>query len=175
MLDIRWSPDDGAYCLTSQFRLPVARPKLFEFFSDAFQLEQITPPWLNFRVLTPGPITIKPGTLIDYQLKLRRIPIRWRTEISTWDPPYSFTDRQLKGPYHLWNHHHTFEAKDNETVIHDRVLYRVPGGAIIHRLFVKSELRKIFSFRQSRLMELFGNSESCLHEQSEPQLSEIRT
>lgn len=160
MVDIRWNPPERAYTLTCSVTLPVSREELFEFFSDAFQLQQITPPWLKFRVTTPAPIEIQAGTLIDYRLSLHGIPIRWRTEISTWNPPHSFTDRQLKGPYHLWEHFHTFEEIDGGTLVSDQVNYRAIGGAIVHSLFVKSDLRKIFEFRQQRMLELFSHAKA---------------
>lgn len=158
MVEISWDKQERAYKLTAATVMPVARDELFAFFSDAFQLERITPPWLGFRVTTPAPIEIQTGTLIDYRLRLRGIPIRWRTEISTWDPPYSFTDRQLKGPYSLWEHFHTFEEVDGGTLVSDEVNYRVIGGAIVHSLFVKNDLLKIFAFRRQRMIELFVNS-----------------
>lgn len=156
MVEINWNQADNAYVLQCEVTLPVSREQLFKFFSDAFQLEQITPPWLNFRVQTEAPINIAPGTLIDYKLRLRGIPIRWRTEIATWDPPQSFTDRQLKGPYYLWDHFHTFETVEGGTLVKDRVKYRVPGGALTNFLLVQNDLKRIFRYRRQRMIELFG-------------------
>ena len=156
MVTISWDKSRSAWLLESCVTLPVSRVELFEFFSDAFQLEQITPPWINFRILTPAPIFIKSGTLIDYRLRLRGLPIRWRTEISSWDPPHSFTDRQLKGPYYLWEHLHTFTEVDGGTEVRDQVWYRVPGGAIVHSLFVKNDLLRIFRYRMARMQEIFS-------------------
>ncbi|MEZ6132097.1 MAG: SRPBCC family protein [Planctomycetaceae bacterium] len=158
-VEILWNKQRRAYVLSSRVVLPVDRQTLFEFFGDAFQLEQITPPWLHFHVLTPAPIEIRPGTLIDYRLKLRGLPIRWRTEISSWNPPQSFTDRQLKGPYRLWEHLHRFEEVDGGTLVTDEVHYRVPGGRVIHRLFVKNDLLKIFRYRHQKMLELFETAE----------------
>jgi ligand-binding SRPBCC domain-containing protein len=157
MIEINWNAAEKAYTLSATMMLPVDRETLFHFFSDAFQLEQITPPWLNFRVITPAPIVIQAGTLIDYKLKLRGFPIRWRTEISTWEPPYSFTDRQLKGPYYLWEHFHTFEEVEGGTLVSDQVNYRSIGGALVHSLFVKNDLLKIFAWRQQKMIERFAN------------------
>ena len=157
MVEINWDGSERAYILTSTVTFPVSRETLFDFFSDAFQLEQITPSWLNFKVLTERPIVIQPGTLIDYKLRLRGIPIRWTTEISTWDPPFSFTDRQLKGPYYLWEHFHTFEEVENGTLVSDHVKYRAPGGALVHALLVKNDLRKIFEYRRDRMLVLFAH------------------
>lgn len=133
---------------------------VFDFFSDASNLEQLTPPWLKFRIESPTPIRISSGTLIDYRLRLRGIPLRWRTEIIAWEPPFKFVDRQLKGPYRRWEHTHTFEQVDGGTKIHDVVDYSVFGGALIDRIFVRPDLRKIFAYRQSRIRETF--TEQCL-------------
>ncbi len=155
MVTIDWDKNEQCYVLKSAITLPVTRDVLFDFFSDAFQLEQITPPWLHFHVTTAAPIDIQAGTLIDYKLKLHGFPIKWRTEISTWDPPFSFTDRQLKGPYYLWEHFHTFEEVEGGTLVSDQVHYRAIGGAIVHSLFVKNDLMKIFEYRRQRMIELF--------------------
>ncbi|MEZ6125194.1 MAG: SRPBCC family protein [Planctomycetaceae bacterium] len=156
MVDIRWCDTTRGWLLTAEQELPVRRSVLFEFFSDAFQLEQLTPPWLNFRVLTKAPIKIQSGTLIDYRLKLHGIPIRWRTEISAWNPPESFTDRQLRGPYLLWEHLHTFTETASGTIVRDQVRYQVPGGALVNWLFVQRDVVRIFRFRQQRMRDLFA-------------------
>jgi ligand-binding SRPBCC domain-containing protein len=129
---------------------------VFEFFSDAHQLEQITPPWLHFHVLTPRPVAMFPGALIDYRLRLHWIPIRWRTEISEWNPPFQFVDRQLIGPYRLWQHLHTFEERDGGTLVRDHVDYSSPGGRLVHSLFVKPDLVRIFNYRRQKLIEILG-------------------
>jgi ligand-binding SRPBCC domain-containing protein len=119
----------------------------FAFFADAHNLERITPPWLRFRILTPAPIVMREGTLIDYALRLRGIPIRWRTQISRWQPPFCFADRQLKGPYQLWEHTHTFEACAQGTRMTDRVRYRAPLHRLVHGVFVRPEIERIFDYR----------------------------
>lgn len=154
-VQIEWNAEDRAFILRSSVVLEHSREALFEFFSDAFQLEQLTPPWLNFKILTPAPIKIQTGCLIDYTIRLRGIPIRWKTEISSWDPPFSFTDRQLKGPYLLWEHLHTFETVPEGTLASDEVRYRVFGGRIVNRLLVQRDLEKIFTYRRERMLELF--------------------
>ena len=160
MIEFSWNDDRKAYELLATVELAASRDELFDFFGDAFQLERITPPWLSFHVHTPAPIKMKTGTLIDYRLKLRGIPIRWRTEISEWNPPGLFTDKQLVGPYSLWEHHHSFEPTENGTRVVDRVFYRVPGGPLIHRLFVKGELAKIFEYRQKQMFSMFGATQT---------------
>ena len=136
--------------------LPIAREKVFPFFADARNLEIITPPWLNFTVLTPGEIKMAAGTLIDYQLRIHGIPVRWRTEIATWEPPFRFTDQQLRGPYRRWHHTHTFTERDGGTLCHDRVEYSVPGGALVNWLFVRHDVKKIFNYRAEALAKHFG-------------------
>lgn len=155
MVEFSRDAEDGAFVLRCSVLLPQPRARVFQFFADAFQLEQITPPWLNFRVLTEAPIAIQAGCLIDYRLKLHGIPIRWRTEISSWDPPTAFVDRQLKGPYWFWEHLHTFEEAEGGTLCRDEVRYRVPGGWLIDRLFVQPDLRRIFEYRRQKMLELF--------------------
>lgn len=144
------------FVLSTKLWVPLNRHQVFALFSDAFQLEHLTPPWLNFRVLTPRPIEMQPGRLIDYQIRLHGIPIRWRTEITDWEPPFRFTDSQLRGPYRLWVHTHTFQELDGGTLVRDRVEYEVPGGAIANRLFVQDDLRRIFNYRHDQLPGLLG-------------------
>ncbi len=136
--------------------LPQSRDRVFAFFADAFQLEAITPPWLRFEVLTPRPIDITSGTLIDYRLRLHGIPLKWRSRISAWEPPYRFVDEQVRGPYRWWRHEHTFEEILGGTLCHDVVHYGVAGGRWIDMLFVRRDLYKIFQYRRDRLAELFG-------------------
>lgn len=129
---------------------------VFAFFADPGNLEAITPPWLRFRIRTPPPIEMRAGTLIDYRLRLHCIPMRWRTEISVWEPPFRFVDRQLRGPYDLWEHTHTFTECAGGTLVSDSVRYRVPGGRLVETLFVERDLRRIFQYRRDRLGELLG-------------------
>ena len=132
--------------------------EVFEFFADAGNLERITPPELNFKIITPQPIDIKKGALIDYPLKLRGIPITWKTEITLWDPPHSFVDTALKSPYKQWIHLHTFEQRANgETIMKDIVRYRLPLetlGDLAH-WYVKKELKYIFDYRYKVIEEIF--------------------
>ena len=157
---IHWDADEAAYVLSTEVILPQKGDIVFDFFSDAFQLERITPDWLNFRILTPPPIEVRSGCLIDYRIRLHGIPIRWRTEISSWDPPYSFTDRQLSGPYRLWEHFHTFEEVAGGTLVSDRVRYRALGGKLVNWLFVQSDLKRIFSYRGMKMREIFASCQT---------------
>ncbi|MBB76299.1 MAG: CDP-paratose 2-epimerase [Planctomycetaceae bacterium] len=145
----------GEFQLVAEQTLPGPRADVFAFFADAFQLERITPAWLHFAVLASRPLDIQTGTLIDYRLRLHGLPLRWKTRIREWEPPFRFVDEQLKGPYRRWHHEHTFLEAGPDTLVRDIVDYRVPGGVLIHSLFVKHDLRRIFHFRQAALSRLF--------------------
>jgi ligand-binding SRPBCC domain-containing protein len=127
--------------------------QVFPFFSDAHNLEKITPPWLKFNVLTPGPIEMRPGAHIKYRLRLRGLPISWESEIMEWNPPHGFVDEQVRGPYRRWHHEHRFEVHDGGTGVNDRVEYSVWGGSIVNALLVQRDIRKIFEFRRQKLAE----------------------
>lgn len=135
------------------------RDEVFEFFADAGNLERITPPELNFQIITPQPIDIKKGALIDYKLKLRGIPIIWKTEITQWNPPFDFIDSALKSPYKQWIHLHTFEAgEQGETIMKDIVRYRLPFEPLgdLGLFYVKKELKYIFDYRYKVIEEIFS-------------------
>ena len=139
--------------------IPRPRPEVFAFFCDASNLQRITPPLVGFRILTPGPILIAAGTLIDYELKLYGVPVRWRTRIEAFEPGQAFTDIQLAGPYRSWHHRHEFADVPGGTRIVDRIDYALPLGvlgSVAHFLFVERTLQKIFDFREARIRELFG-------------------
>jgi ligand-binding SRPBCC domain-containing protein len=139
----------------SEIWLPRPLEEVFAFFADAKNLQAITPPWLDFALVTPEPIRMSRGTLIDYRLRLHGFPIRWRSEITAWEPPRRFVDDQRRGPYKLWVHEHRFQAQDGGTHVADAVRYAVPGGALIDRLFVRRDVERIFQFRRQKLQELF--------------------
>jgi len=137
----------------------VAQPVsvVFDFFSRAENLEKLTPPWLSFRIDTPQPISMRQGARIAYRLRLRGIPIRWLTEIETWDPPRQFVDVQRKGPYKLWRHTHRFFEVPGGTKIEDTVNYELPFGWIgrlVNRAQVRRDVARIFEFRSQRIHEL---------------------
>ena len=139
-------------------RLELPAGRAFAFYADALNLEAITPPWLAFRVTTPGPIVMGAGTLIDYRLRLHGVPVRWRTRIETWQPPARFVDVQVRGPYALWEHTHAFEpAGEDGVVIRDRVRYALPFGPLgrlAHALFVRRDLERIFDYRRLAVAEV---------------------
>jgi ligand-binding SRPBCC domain-containing protein len=123
----------------------------FAFFSDALNLERITPPWLRFRVTSPGPIEMGPGTLIEYRLRLHLVPVRWLTRIEAWEPGRRFVDAQVRGPYRIWEHTHTFEPDGDGTLMRDVVRYALPLGPLgelARHAFVRRDLERIFDFRR---------------------------
>ena len=142
----------------SELWLPLPPEQLFPFFADAANLDAITPPWLNFRIVTPAPVVMRKGALIDYRLRVRGLPLRWRTRINAWEPPHRFEDEQLRGPYRQWIHEHTFEPRDGGTLARDRVRYAVPFDWLVHRWLVRPDLEKIFQHRSEMLKRRFASS-----------------
>ena len=145
--------------LQTELWLPRPVEEVFAFFADAANLDALTPPWLHFRILTPTPIAVHAGALLDYRLRWRGVPFSWRTEIAAWGPPHRFVDRQIKGPYRQWVHEHTFEPRDGGTLLRDRVDYAVPGWLLeplVHALVVGPDVRRIFAYPQARMQELFA-------------------
>ena len=135
----------------------VPRPiqEVFDFFSSANNLEEITPPWLSFEILNPG-VEMRPGALINYKLRLHGIPMRWQSEVINWEPPNRFVDVQRRGPYTLWIHEHRFQSHDGGTTVHDTVQYASRGGTLLQKLLIDRDLDSIFTYRQARLEEHFA-------------------
>ena len=145
--------------LSNELRVPEGLDAVFQFFADPFNLEALTPPWLRFKILTPTPIDMRAGAVIDYRLSIHGVPVRWSSKITVWDPPHRFVDEQIRGPYRYWSHEHQFEENDAGTLIRDRVHYIVRGRIFepaLHRLFVRPDIERIFRYRTSRLERLFG-------------------
>ena len=141
--------------------LPADPDEVFCFFADAFNLEEITPPWLCFRIVTPRPIAMAEGALIEYRLALHRVPVRWLTRIETWEPGRRFVDVQVKGPYRRWHHSHTFEPVPGGTLVSDQVSYALPLGPLgrlAHAAFVRGDLERIFDFRHEQVARRLGGS-----------------
>ncbi len=141
--------------------LPKPLDEVFPFFADAHNLQAITPPFLRFEVETPRPVPMEEGSLIDYKLRVRGLPLRWRSEITAWEPPYRFVDEQRQGPYRLWVHEHRFTEREGKTFCEDDVEYAVPGGALINWLVVERDVKAIFAYRSKKLVEIFGAVEDC--------------
>jgi hypothetical protein len=147
------------YELHRETLVPRDREEVFAFFADAGNLEELTPPWLRFEVVTPRPVDMREGARIDYRLKVRGLTLRWTSAITAWRPPRLFVDEQERGPYRRWHHEHRFEQRDGGTAVIDHVRYAVPGGPglerLVQRFLVGPDVERIFDYRQRRLTELF--------------------
>lgn len=151
--------ESGDLVFESEQWVPQKREVVFDFFSRAENLEELTPSWLNFHILNTSTPRIEKGTLIHYRLKLYGVPIIWRTLIEEWKPNQLFIDTQLKGPYAKWHHTHRFEEKDGGTLIRDRVVYRLPGGRLgkwVGGAWVSRDVRRIFEFRKEAIAMRMG-------------------
>jgi len=148
-----------AYHLERELFIARPREEVFAFFADAGNLERITPPYLRFRILTPQPIMMRTGTLIDYELRLYGIRLQWRSLIEAFESPSFFIDTQLRGPYRRWHHRHEFAEVLDGTQVWDRVDYELsfgPVGAIVHTLSVRRSLEHIFDYRNATIAKIFS-------------------
>lgn len=146
------------YTLTDHLEVPLPRERVFAFFADAANLARITPPELGFHMVTPSPVVMAEGALIDYTIRLWGARLRWRTLISRWEPPHVFVDEQLRGPYRLWIHTHRFRDIPGGTAIEDEVRYALPFsplGRLVAPL-VRRQLSRIFRFRAARVRALLA-------------------
>jgi ligand-binding SRPBCC domain-containing protein len=157
---VAWAPRAGprpAHGLTRLlYETIVAAPldEVFAFFADAANLERLTPPWLNFEITTPMPVTMREGLEIDYRIVLHGIPIPWRTLIDVWEPGVRFVDRQMVGPYRWWHHQHRFEAVAGGTRVVDEIEF-VPRARWLSQWYVKRDVERIFGYRSALLPTLF--------------------
>ena len=151
-------PTSGLSSIYREMIIPRSQEETFAFFSDARNLDILTPRWVGFKILTPTPIEMRAGALIEYQIRIHGIPIRWRTEITEWEAPHRFVDLQLKGPYEWWHHEHRFESCKDGTRMIDEVEFRAPLHWISHPLMVKRDVRRIFDYRAQALERRFGGA-----------------
>lgn len=141
--------------LRTESILPLPRERVFAFFAAAENLERITPPELRFRIVTPLPIAMREGALIEYRLRLGGVPFGWTTRIAAWEPSHRFVDTQLRGPYAVWEHTHEFDDVEGGTRMRDRVRYRLPFG-VLGRLghpIVRWQVERIFAYRERAVRE----------------------
>jgi ligand-binding SRPBCC domain-containing protein len=155
MTEPRIERTNGGYRLDCETHLPHPIATVFPFFSDCRNLGLLTPDDLSFAILTPGPISMHLGLLIDYRIKLGGVPFTWRSEITAWEPPFRFVDEQRHGPYRKWVHEHRFEEDGRGTRMTDRVDFQSPGGRAVHALFVNRKVREIFRYRAAALADIF--------------------
>jgi hypothetical protein len=142
----------------SQLWLPQPRSKVFAFFSDPQNLDLITPAWLHFRTMMETSGEIRKGTIMEHRLRIHGLPLRWRSQITEWDPPARFVDEQIRGPYRLWIHEHLFDERDGGTLVHDHVRYAVPFDFLIHRKFIRPDIERIFAYRSETLLRRFAGA-----------------
>jgi len=152
---------EGAfYRLETSIFLPYSASEVFAYFSEARNLETITPRWLRFRILTPLPISMHRGARILYRLSIHGVPINWETEITAWEPPGRFVDEQRRGPYRSWMHEHVFKESAGGCRMTDSVRYSVWGGRLVHSLFVKRDVLRIFRHRAAVLQKIFNPADA---------------
>lgn len=142
--------------------------KVFDFFSKAENLEKITPPLVHFQFITPLPIHMEVGAIIDYKIRIHGVPVRWRTRIEEWVPGVKFVDVQVKGPFKYWHHTHEFRSAVSEgptgtisgTMMNDTVRYLAPFGflgELVTPIFVTPDVKKIFAHRSSIIPKFLGS------------------
>jgi ligand-binding SRPBCC domain-containing protein len=141
--------------------VPLPLDTVFSFFSNPANLELVTPPWVGFKILSRLPVEMKTGAVLDYAIRVRGIPLRWRSEITDWQPPLRFSDLQIKGPYAVWHHEHRFEARHGGTLVTDDVRYAIPlswmpGSRWVEKYLVSPDVEKIFAHRRGALLRHFG-------------------
>jgi len=143
--------------------IPLPVEDVFSFFEAPANLERLTPPWLKFAILTPPPIAMREGAIIDYAIRLHGVPMHWKTLITRYEPPHGFVDEQLSGPYAMWRHEHRFEEIEGGTRIVDDVYYVLSWGLLgraAHRLFVRRDVARIFDYRQKAIEGVFRAAHS---------------
>ncbi len=153
---VRIESAHGCRILHGEAIVPRPLDETFAFFSDARNLNRLTPPWVGFEILTPTPIAMRVGAEIDYRVRIRGVSMRWRSRITVWEPGVRFVDVQVRGPYRRWHHEHRFEMCEGGTRVIDTVEYRAPLGWLTHRLLVDRDVRRIFAYRQEALPRILG-------------------
>ena len=152
------------HTLTREQIVPAPLDRVFDFFSKPENLSFLTPPELGFVILTPRPIAMKQGALIDYTIRLAGVRVRWTPLIAEYEAGRMFVDEQAKGPYACWRHSHSFDAVPGGTLVRDEVRYAMPFGplgALVHTLAVRGRLRSIFDFREAVIRKLFTTEKAA--------------
>lgn len=149
----------GNYLLERRQYIAAPLDEVFSFFEQAENLARITPDWLHFRIQSPTPIQMAYNTEIEYTINWLGFPVRWKTRITDYDPPFKFVDEQIDGPYTIWIHLHTFEPNEHGVLMTDRVTYRLPFGPVgrlTHRLLVQKQLERIFDYRRNAVNRILN-------------------
>jgi len=148
---------ENGYRLDTSLPLPISREKAFVFFQNPRNLFDITPAWLDFRmVANKYGEKVREGAEYDYHIRWLGLKLKWRSRIQAYNPPGEFTDIQIVGPYARWEHHHSFREQGDTTLMVDTVVYRLPFsclGRAAHTLMVKKQLKDIFCYRALKVME----------------------
>jgi hypothetical protein len=144
------------YRLKTELWVSRARVEVFQFFADPGNLEHLTPGWLRFKIISEARQPMTEGARLDYRLRIHGLPIKWQSEITAWNPPHRFVDRQTKGPYQFWEHEHTFLEREGGTLVCDNVRYSVWGGALVNKFLVAPDLDRIFTYRRRALNTIFN-------------------
>ncbi len=146
------------HVLEARVRLARPRPEVFAFFADPRNLLRLTPPYVGLQLHTER-ATLAAGAVLDFRVRWLGVPLRWRSYVREYDPPYRFVDVQVRGPWARWEHRHLFLEDGGGTWIEDRVTYRLPLGPLgrlAHGVFVERQLRALWAYRQARLAELLA-------------------
>lgn len=152
-----------SYTFDAEMWVPVSVDVVFAFFADTVNLDRMTPPWVHFRTVTPQPIEMRAGLILEHQLRIRGMPIRWKSEISVWQPPTRFVDEQRSGPYKFWTHRHDFAAENGGTWIRDHIDYCPRGwllAPLVNRWLVAPDLRRVFAHRHQKIREALAPGSS---------------
>jgi ligand-binding SRPBCC domain-containing protein len=149
-------PDSSEFLLERSQRFDRPLEEVFAFFSNPAKLAEITPARFAFRIVEQPDGPLFEGAEIEYRIRVRGLPVGWRSRITVWEPPERFVDEQIRGPYRFWIHEHSFRPDGEGTQVHDRVRYGVPGGALVDRLLVRPDLERIFEFRRAKLASILG-------------------
>lgn len=150
----------NTFVLNTKTHVNRPRAEVFDFFSKAENLKIITPDWLGFQIITPLPISMKKGTVIDYTIRVFGLRFHWQSEISQYNPPNEFADEQRKGPYAFWQHSHVFLEASGGTIVQDHIVYAMPCGFLghlLHRFVVRRQIEKIFQYREKKIREIFDS------------------
>jgi len=150
----------AAHFITSTQKIPVSVEEAWRFFSTPANLATITPVDMGFEILKGDHTTLFQGQEFEYRVRpLFRIPMYWKTLISTVEAPRCFVDEQVKGPYKVLQHRHEFKPIEGGVEMTDTIRYEIPLGplgSLANRWFVRKRLRSIFEYRFRKVEEMLG-------------------